>query len=61
MKEIDYSLKAKFFKLLHFLHIDWDPFKKLDVPNLTRIWENIDLPEKAKIQSTENSIPNAIL
>ena len=61
MKDIDEMLRAKYFKLLHFLHIDRDPFKKLDVPNLTRIWENIDGPDKAKIITNENTVPTSII
>jgi hypothetical protein len=58
---VEFGLKAKFVKLLLNLHIDKDPFEKLNVPNMTRIWNEIGQPDEARIQYTQSTIPNSIV
>ena len=58
-EKLEKSLRAKFAKLLVSLHMDKDPLEQLNVPVLTRVWdeieeERIDLPQR-------DNVPDSLL
>lgn len=51
-EKIPFALRAKFARLLVSLHMDKDPLEALNVPILTRVWddvEKIELPRNTKV------------
>jgi len=51
---IPYAMRARFARLLITLHMDKDPLEKLNIPIMTRVWdeiesEKIDLPQSYNI------------
>ena len=58
-EKIEYSLRARFAKLLITLHMDKDPLEKLNIPIMTRVWDEI---ESGKIELPKsNNIPIKLL
>jgi hypothetical protein len=43
--KIEYALRARFARLLITLHMDKDPLEKLNIPIMTRVWNEIEEAE----------------
>lgn len=41
-EKIPYALRARFARLLITLHMDKDPLEKLNIPIMTRVWDEIE-------------------
>lgn len=54
--DIDYNMKSKFVRLVYYMYIDKDPFEHLKVPNLTRIWNEINIVGN-RIQFYKEDLP----
>ena len=59
--ELSSKIKSKFVKLLLNLHIDRDPLGALNVPNFTRVWNELQLNQEVFIQSSKIEIPVHIM
>jgi hypothetical protein len=42
---LQYALRARFARLLITLHMDKDPLEKLNIPIMTRVWDDIEKEE----------------
>lgn len=42
---IPYAMRARFARLLITLHMDKDPLEKLNIPIMTRVWDEIEAEE----------------
>ena len=54
-EKIEFALRARFARLLITLHMDKDPLEKLNIPIMTRVWDDIEketiiLPQSHNIQ-----------
>jgi hypothetical protein len=50
--KIPYALRARFARLLISLHMDKDPLEALNVPIMTRVWDEVDrveLPQNTNV------------
>ena len=52
-KAIKHDLRAKFARLLITLHMDKDPLEKLNIPTMTRVWDDI-VEEKIELPQSNN-------
>lgn len=43
---VELALRARFARLLITLHMDKDPLEKLNIPIMTRVWDNIETDTK---------------
>lgn len=41
-EKIPYAMRASFARLLIHLHMNKDPLEKLNLPIMTRVWQDID-------------------
>lgn len=53
-EEIKEAMRARFARLLITLHMDKDPLEKLNIPIMTRVWddiekETVDLPQSFNV------------
>ena len=58
-ESIPYALRARFARLLISLHMDKDPLEQLNIPIMTRVWDEIESEEI--ILPHSNNIPKALL
>jgi len=56
---LPHSLRARFARLLITLHMDKDPLEALNVPVMTRVWDDIDNDDFELPKST--NIPPRLL
>mmetsp|Transcript_11849 Transcript_11849/g.18262 ORF Transcript_11849/g.18262 Transcript_11849/m.18262 type:complete len:185 (+) Transcript_11849:100-654(+) len=55
--KISYKMRSNFAKMLISLHIDKDPLEKINVPILTRVWQEIvQAKDQASIPSSREKI-----
>jgi hypothetical protein len=50
--KLPYAMRARFARLLMSLHMDKDPLEALNVPIMTRVWdevEKVDLPRNTNV------------
>ena len=50
--QIPYSLRARCARLLITLHMDKDPLEKMNIPYMTRVWDEIETGKIELPQST---------
>ena len=41
-EKIPYAMRARFARLLISLHMDKDPLEKLNIPIMTRVWDEVE-------------------
>lgn len=58
-ESIPYAMRARFARLLITLHMDKDPLEKLNIPIMTRVWDEIELETVDLPRST--NIPKKLL
>ena len=58
-EKMEYALRARFARLLISLHMDKDPLEQLNIPIMTRVWDEIEGEEIILPQS--NNIPKELL
>lgn len=58
-EKMEYALRARFARLLISLHMDKDPLEQLNIPIMTRVWDEIEGEEIVLPQS--NNIPKELL
>jgi hypothetical protein len=58
-EKIPFAMRAKFARLLISLHMDKDPLEKLNIPIMTRVWDEV---EKETIElPRSNNVPKKLL
>ena len=58
--ELDYNVKSKFVKMIGTMYVNREPFSHLNVPNFTRIWNDLSLIGN-RIQYYKGDLPDFII
>jgi len=58
-EKIEFPLRSNFAKTLVAVHIDKDPLKVVNLPNFTRVWDDI-AKQKTEITKSKEFIPKEL-